>query len=314
MIKDTGYVALQIKGLTKSYKSFPAIASLNLTGTAVNSDTRFVRNNDGNFYHWGRRGPSVHLSYNVSKKINASWYYNEVTIPKNNDVIGSYYMAIGFNEGYFGIQVNSETERRILFSVWSPSNTDDPKSVPKSSQVQLLAKGNDVYTGEFGGEGSGGQSYLKYNWTAGTTYKFLVHGVPGADKTTTYTAYFCPSNGDKWQLIASFKRPLTQTYLKGFYSFLENFAPEGGAITRSVLFDNQWVCNDKGNWIEINACRFTTDDTGNKKYRMDYAGGLSGNQFYLKNCGFFNKFSLPGTVFTRILTNNKPLVDFDQLP
>ena len=52
-----------------------------------------------------------------------------MTIPKNNDVVGSYFMANGFAEGYFGIQVNSETERRILFSVWSPYKTDDPNSI-----------------------------------------------------------------------------------------------------------------------------------------------------------------------------------------
>ena len=35
------------------------------------------------------------------------WFYSELTVPEGNDVIGSYFMANGFSEGYFGIQVNS---------------------------------------------------------------------------------------------------------------------------------------------------------------------------------------------------------------
>lgn len=31
------------------------------------------------------------------------WFYNEVTVPKGYDAIGTYAMAIGFGEGYFGI-------------------------------------------------------------------------------------------------------------------------------------------------------------------------------------------------------------------
>jgi hypothetical protein len=47
----------------------------------------------------------------------------EITVPVGQDPIGSYFMANGFGEGYFGFQVNSKTERRVLFSVWSPFRT-----------------------------------------------------------------------------------------------------------------------------------------------------------------------------------------------
>ncbi len=39
-------------------------------------------------------------------------------------------------------------------------------------------------------EGSGGQSYVRYNWKAATTYKLLLHGVPDSTSYTTHTAYF----------------------------------------------------------------------------------------------------------------------------
>ena len=90
-------------------------------------------------------------------------------------------MANGFSEGYFGMQVNSSTERRILFSVWSPFNTDNPKDIPAEQRIRMLAKGPDVHVGEFGNEGSGGQSYLVYPWKAGTVCRFLTRVQPDKD-------------------------------------------------------------------------------------------------------------------------------------
>lgn len=313
-IDKEGYVALKIKGISKSGNLFPSINRITVSSTDSDGKISYVPNNEGNFYHWGRRGPSVHLNYPVPESINAEWYYNEITVPVNEDKIGSYYMANGFGEGYFGIQVNSKTERRVLFSVWSPFDTDDPKSIPESHKIKMLKKGENVHTGEFGNEGSGGQSYLKYNWKAGNTYKFLLRGLPNGDNTTTYTAYFYAPELNKWMLIASFKRPETNTYLKRFHSFLENFVPEQGDLSRKVLFGNQWVCDEKGNWTEINTARFTNDNTGAKEYRMDFSGGTENGFFYLKNGGFFNDFTIPKTTFTRPLTNKKPEINFSNLP
>ncbi|HTM97606.1 MAG TPA: DUF3472 domain-containing protein [Pedobacter sp.] len=313
-IKDTGYVAVEIKGLSKTGTQFPTIGSLLVAGTAVDAKTAFVKDNEGNFFYWGRRGPSVHLNYQLPEKTDIEWFYNEITVPKGEDIQGSYFMTNGFAEGYFGIQVNSPTERRILFSVWSPFQTDNPKEIPESHKIKLLKKGKDVYTGEFGNEGSGGQSYLKYNWKAGETYSFLLKATPSEDNYTTYTAYFFTPESGQWRLIASFKRPQTQTYLKRLHSFLENFDPAFGDQTRKVLFKNQWVCDTKGVWTEINTARFTTDNTGNKGYRMDYGGGVNGEAFYLRNCGFFSDFTIPKTSFKRKTLDHKPIINFNYLP
>ncbi|QOG01844.1 DUF3472 domain-containing protein [Flavobacterium sp. MDT1-60] len=313
-INQEGYVAIKIKGISKTGDRFPSINRLTISSTDYDGKISYVPNNERNLYHWGRRGPSVHLNYQVPENINAEWYYNEMTIPVNEDKIGSYFMANGFGEGYFGIQVNSATERRVLFSVWSPFSTDDSNSIPDSHKIKLLKKGKNVHTGEFGNEGSGGQSYLKYNWKAGTTYKFLLKGIPEGNNYTTYTAYLYAPELNKWLLIASFSRPQTSTYLKRFHSFLENFVPEQGDLSRRVLFNNQWICDEKGNWSEINSARFTTDNTGAKEYRMDFAGGLEKNSFYLKDGGFFNNYTTPKTTFTRPLNNKKPEIDFTKLP
>lgn len=313
-LKDTGYIKLALSAVSKTGERFADVSEYEISGSAINAQTAYVKNNEGNFFYWGRRGPSVHLNYPFADSIKAKWFYNEITVPEGQDVAGSYYMANGFGEGYFGIQVNSPTERRILFSVWSPFSTDDPKTIPEDQRIMLLKKGDGVYTGEFGNEGSGGQSYLRYNWKAGGTYKFLLKGEPDGANNTIYTAYFFAPGKEEWMLIASFKRQKTNTYLKRFHSFLENFIPEQGDKERRVLFNNQWIADANENWTELTKAVFTYDNTAAKGYRMDYAGGLSGGNFFLKNCGFFSEYTPYRSVFERTKSNQKPDIQFDKLP
>ena len=90
-------------------------------------------------------------------------------------------MANGFNVGYFGIQVNSPTERRVLFSVWDP---------PSGGSTTLVRKGPGVTTNGFGGEGTGGQSYLVYPWEAGHTYRFITRAQLDDAGNTLFSSWF----------------------------------------------------------------------------------------------------------------------------
>lgn len=304
-ISKPGYVSVDLSGL----KGEIPITDLIVSGTAV--DNGIIYSNDPQYYYWARRGPSCHLAYEIPSDKNVSYYYNEIVVPKDADIIGSYYMANGFGEGYFGIQANSETERRILFSVWSPFVTDDPKSIPDDEKIVLLKKGDNVKTGEFGNEGSGGQSYMKYNWKADTTYKFLLKGVPNGDNSTTYTAWFFMPETNNWQIIASFKRPKTNTYLKRFHSFLENFMPTQGYLTRKVNFNNQWVYD--GEWKKVNGAKLTVDATYKANQRIDATGGTTSTGYFLKMGGFFNEIEQPGTAFKFDNKQTAPQIDFSKL-
>lgn len=299
---EPGYVMIEMQGVSRSAANFGTATSFGISGTAINNETAFVKDNIDNYFYWGRRGPSVHLKYTLPTS-EITDFYSEITVPKGNDIIGSYFMANGFAEGYFGIQVNSSTERRILFSVWSPYKTDNPASIPSEYKITMLKKGKNVHAGEFGNEGAGGQSYLVYPWKAGVTYQFLLRGQPQSDNSTIYTAYFFAPEENKWMLIASFKRPKTNTYLKNLHSFLENFIPETGNQTRMAIYGNQWVRDTSGKWTSISSAKFTADQTARKRFRLDYAGGVKGNAFYLKNCGFF----FPNTIIDSHFNIDKPL-------
>lgn len=317
-IKNPGYVKVELRGLSKTGQVYAEVSDLIISGPALEKGAAYVKDNEGNFFYWGHRGPSVHLNYRIpsAAEANTEWFYNEITVPVGDDVLGTYYMANGFSGGYFGMQTNSPTERRVLFSIWSPFSTDNPKEIPDSMKVIMLKKGPNTKTGEFGNEGSGGQSYMLYPWEAGKTYAFLIRAQPNTiKKSTIYTAYFKDVQKGDWQLVASFERPKSGTYLKGLHSFLECFSPQTGDQTRRGDYKNQWAIDAKGAWHEVTAASFSADNTARKNYRKDYAGGSDDKSFYLKNCGFFSDFTPISTPLQRKPSGKPhPVIDFNKLP
>lgn len=300
-----GYNHIDFHGITNGTTEIKSILILQPQDSTL---VKYLKND----FYFGRRGPSTHLVFEIPTD-DIEWLYSEIEIDKNQDVIGSYFMANGFGEGYFGIQVNSETERRILFSIWSPFKTDDPNSIPDDQKIKLLKKGNGVTTGEFGNEGSGGQSYKVFNWQAETRYGFITRIKPNNNNTTDYTSYFFDPETNQWHLIASFRRPKTNTYVTRPYSFLENFIPNTGAFQRRGGFYNQWMRDSKGQWYEITEARFSADATARKDARLDYSGGTMNDGFYLMNCGFTNDHTTIGTVFSRTKLGIPPNINFKDL-
>ena len=307
-VSKPGYVRIDLQGLSMEDNSFGEVKQL--VAANVSGKSSYVTNFAD---YWGRRGPSVHLAYKLPAG-DTEWFYNEVTVPKEGETMHSYYMAAGFGEGYFGMQYNSPTERRVLFSVWSPFDTQNPKDIPDSHKIKLLRKGKDVHIGEFGNEGSGGQSYLCYPWKAGRTYKFLMQVHPDNQGNTIYTAYFYAPEEKAWRLIASFQRPLTNTWYTHAHSFLENFNPEQGYLSRKVMFGNQWARSKDGKWTRITDATFTHDATASAGVRLDYQGGeTKDNRFYLMMGGFFNESVSMGTQFHCEPTGQAPEIDWEAL-
>lgn len=312
--KAAGYVRVDLQGLRKTGPVFAEVGDLLVGSATADLELDHVKDSAENRFYWGRRGPSVHLPYELPAGKTIEYFYNEVTVPQGQDPIGSYFMANGFGEGYFGMQVNGPDERRILFSVWSPFHTDNPKDIPEEQRVQVLAKGKDVRSGEFGNEGSGGQSFYIYPWKAGTTYRFLNRARPDGQGHTIYTAWFFAPEVAKWHLIASFRRPQTDKHLTGAHSFLENFADRNGYQSRMAYYGNQWARDTEGNWHELTKSRFTGDDIAQRRYRLDYAGGRKGGAFFMRNGGFFAEPVKLGSSFERESTPAKrPVIDLDAL-
>lgn len=309
-VKTPGYIKMDIRGLKiNEGTDFGSIASV-----IVGGDVSPVVCVAPNFStHFGRRGPSVHLGY-VLPKETIEWFYNEIIVPEEGDIPSSYYMACGFGEGYFGMQNNSPHKRRVLFSVWSPYETDNAAEIPDSLRVTLVKKGEGVRVQDFGNEGSGGQSFMHYEWKAGERCRFLMGVRPDGKGSTVYTAYFFDNNQGKWRLVASFRRPKITTWYTNAHSFLENFNPVMGYINRKAYYGNQWARTTDGRWIPVTKARFTCDATGSQEMRLDYTGGVEGENFFLSMGGFFDEYTKSRTYFDRTgNTTEAPDIDFSTL-
>ena len=301
-ITAAGYVKVDLQGISKTGGYFADVSDIVISGAATANNVVYA--NDPENYYWSRRGPSVHLQFTPPAGTTAEWFYSELYVPAGQDKIGSYFMANGFDGGYFGIQVNSSTERRVLFSVWDPA----------TGKTSLVRKGANVVDNSFGGEGTGGQSYLVFNWKAGTTYKFLTQSKPdGAGATDLSSWIYTPESGS-WRFIATWKRPNTVTYLTGLYSFLENFNDTQGYLGRKARYANQWIRDTAGTWIELSTATFTADATAHNDQRRDYAGGVESGVFYLQNGGFFSNYVNYNTSFRRTATGVPPAVNLSRLP
>lgn len=302
-ITRPGFYQLNLKGISGQKGNIADIQSVLLSGPA---------STNAHFNPVDRRNAaSVHLFYPQPDSLKIQNFYQEITIPAGADHLHSYYMACGFDRGYFGIQVNSPTERRVIFSVWDAGKEPvDRNKVAPEDKVKLIGLGNNVIVEDFGNEGTGGHSHWVYNWKTETTYRFVVTALPdSATQTTTYSAYFFLPEEKKWKLIASFMAPKDGKYLRGLYSFVENFDGRNGQLYRKAGFGNGWVRPQGKDWAEITQSKFSTDVTGKSGHRIDFGGGADSLGFYLWNGGFQPPVARPGDLFTRQGGSAKPLID-----
>lgn len=199
---------------------------------------------------------SVHLAYPAPDAIA---FYTEMT--PTNSADGTYFMACGFNLGYFGIQELYDGRKVVIFSVWDPGDQNNPNAVAADQRVKLLEKGPKTTVKRFGGEGTGGQSFVDLDWKLGQTYRFVVKAMPDGDDRTAFAAYFQNPGDTEWTHVATFSTLTKEKHLKGLYSFIEDFRRNKVSLTktREARFGNGWVLDKNGKGQPLTRARFTAD-------------------------------------------------------
>ena len=301
-IPSAGYQKFTLESLNPLGRSAGAVQALALDGPAVTGAHFNLKPR--------RNAASVHLAYPTPDFTNIDAFYCEVTGVETP--LWSYFEACGWHRGYFGMQVNSQTERRIIFSVWdSGHEAVDRAKVGEADRVKLMAKGDGVYAGDFGNEGTGGHSHLVYDWKTGEKQRFIVTARPVDATHTVYSGYWFHPEQKRWTLISSWKAPKDGGYMHGLYSFNEDFGGGNGELRRKALFANQWIHTADGRWREQTAATFSHDPTGQAD-RLDRFMGVEDGQFFLSNGGFIPGFTRFGEKFDRPATGHPP-ADLDPL-
>jgi len=295
-IAQKGYQRFALESLNPAGKPFGDLDALVLDGPALAKAHFNLKPR--------RNAASVHLAYPVEKGAKVQAFYCEMT--GIEEPLWTYYMACGWHRGYFGMQINSPTERRIIFSVWDSGNEAiDRNKVEAENRVRLMGKGEGVYAGDFGNEGTGGHSHLKFMWKTGEKQRFIVTAEPTDETHTIYSGYYFRPDTKQWMLISSWKAPKEGGYMRGLYSFSENFGGANGHVLRKARYGNQWIRTAEGKWIELTTASFSHDVTG-RADRRDRFMGLEDGEFFLSHGGFVPGFTKFGEKFTRPATGKAP--------
>jgi hypothetical protein len=226
-----------------------------------------------------RAARSVHLGYPAPEGL---WFYNEVVVEQS--VNGSYFMACGWNTGYFGIQqLGQPDDKVVLFSVWDPSKGDDPNAVRPERRVEVLYEGEGVRIKRFGGEGTGGQCMWKYNWRVGETNRFII-GAKIEGQKTSYTAWIHANNA--WKKLATFRTQTSGLPLRGYYSFIEDFRRDGNSAReeRRARFGIGRVKTMGGQWVLLSKARFTASNA-EWESKANINAGVEDGSFFLTTGG-----------------------------
>lgn len=221
---------------------------------------------------------SVHLAYVDAP--DAVVFYNEVNVQQSAE--GTYFCVCGFSRGYYGLQELANGRKLLIFSVWDPGQQDDPNSVDSTKRVQLLYKHPDVRVGRFGNEGTGGQSFLDYEWSLNTTYRFMVAARRAGDRTE-YAAFFFHPEQQAWLHLVTFSTLTEDQQLRGYYAFVEDFRRNRVSTTktRTATFSNGWTMAADATWSPRLAARFTADSNP----VLNINAGVHDNQFRLMTGG-----------------------------
>lgn len=248
--------------------------------------------------------PSVHLNNWQTTMPGAptgdgyDWLYEEIMIPAESDIVGTYAEAIGALNGYMGIQMNGytgdgEPQHDILFSMWDDGSTDEDPNLPEYLRAGAVDHDELTTVNRFGNEGTGVQTYRRGNyWTPGTFVQFITNCRP---ETTSYTTtengqttvheqhnmlvstWFNAQDGKGWQYMATVRKRNSSTYFSSWYSFLEDYNWPTGQAQRKAYYRNGYGrARNTGKWYHFNKVGFGHTDGGNETgARSDYGQGAT---------------------------------------
>lgn len=227
-----------------------------------------------------RAARSVHLQYPAPV---GDLFYSELTVERSTP--GSYFMACGFQHGYFGIQELGDGKKVVIFSVWD-ADDKEAKASGKKTEAVVLQHAPDVRIRRFGGEGTGAQCMMDFDWKIGQTCRFAI-AAKRSGETTAYAAFLYMEGAKSWKRLATFSTYTAEdANLRGYYSFIEDFRQDQKSALeiRRARFGNGWIRTMDGKWIQLGKARFTASNSEwEAKETID--AGTAEKNFYLQTGG-----------------------------
>lgn len=213
---------------------------------------------------------SVHLVYDA---VQADMYYAEMRIDQTTD--NSFFVPCAWENGYFGLQqFNGEDKRAFNFAVW---NRPDNRIAEPEKAVEVLYSNPTVVVKKLAGKGDGVQCMRQMDWMTGETNRFAVQAQIQGDKTA-YTAWLFDTKTRTWERLATVRALSMGTWLRGYYSFIEDFRRDfqSAQETRRARFPNVWAHQNEGPFVQVKQAMFTVSSLRNEATDAVDAGQSAG--------------------------------------
>lgn len=189
---------------------------------------------------------TVDLVYQVGE---ADVYYAEMVVDQSVD--GSFFVACGWDTGFFGLQqYDGDDKRALIFAIWNGDDDSIADTARDMGPVQILDASPRGTTNRHGKNGLGAQFMRQIPWKVGETNRFVVDASLKG-QYMTYSAWFFDQASEKWEKLATFRGFSAGKWLRGIHSSIQDIRRDtkSAAQARRARFGNMWIHQYGGTYI-----------------------------------------------------------------
>ncbi|MBR5289152.1 MAG: DUF3472 domain-containing protein [Clostridia bacterium] len=176
-------------------------------------------------------------------------------------------------------------ETITIMSAWDIYYTDKNGVEHTLRPKQIYPDKTYIGDGTFGGEGTGMQMLMPYDWEVGHWYRMLLQCGQSDSGTTTVEQWVCDLETGEWTLMCKCDTGLPDSCFIGSNAFfLENFDPKYAGEIRAMEVTNARVRDTKGNWRALTSA-YIGCNGGLPNYNGSYAYGADDTSFFMITSG-----------------------------
>ena len=232
---------------------------------------------------------SVHLRYGPQAQ---NPVCAEATVTVTETQTNSYFMVLGWDAGYCGLQDLGRHGKIFIFSVWEPGDPFDMQAresdVPLEERAKVLFAAPNVEVYRFDREGTGAKTMANIDWKVGEPVSVRVEYEPDGEDRAIYGCWVKTKGGD-WTPVAAISTICAKPSDRGvcnIHSFIEDFWRNGWSATVSRRAEFRDIrsrsAGEDAEWVYAYAAMFTADRTPTEN--ID-AGCTGDGAFFLKTGG-----------------------------
>lgn len=211
----------------------------------------------------------------------AQWRMDLSSLEKQYSNVHTEYSSV---HAYAGFQNTSNRGKVSLMSFWDIYGTDANGMVHTFRPKVVYPENGE---GSFGGEGTGAQCFVPYEWEAGRWYRMLLQTSKSQETGNTQVQqWVCDLSTGVWTHLCTYDTGLKDSCFMGPVAvFLENYSKPVAGEIRSLELKNVRIHREgDAHWTAIKKS-YLGPNGGLPKYSGSYAFGTEADRFWMITSG-----------------------------